>query len=199
MDLPRIRAVPLVGKISRISSLMVVDFPAPFGPRKPNTSPVSTCILRFSSDFFFFRFRNPNGYSFVRFSISMAGVDMPYSWRVLPASSTRCAPSCSWEATCQDFRPNRCFASLLHYLLFCNLHQFFFPRSYHPRLHRLFPAPIIQNSHLLHATHCTHRRATLVRQKSPPPHLRCVLCQWNPRISPLLRAPVYQPAFTNVQ
>src|SRR5207253_8577257 len=45
IGLPRIRALPAVGKISLISSLMVVDLPAPFGPIKPNTSPVSTCMF----------------------------------------------------------------------------------------------------------------------------------------------------------
>ena len=36
---PRISARPDVGKISCISSFSVVVLPAPFGPRKPNTSP----------------------------------------------------------------------------------------------------------------------------------------------------------------
>ena len=34
------------GKISRTSSLMVVDLPAPFGPRNPNTSPCSTSMVK---------------------------------------------------------------------------------------------------------------------------------------------------------
>src|SRR2546429_6052113 len=55
IGLPRIRALPAVGKISLISSLMVVDLPAPFGPIKPNTSPVSTCMFSPSRDVFFLR------------------------------------------------------------------------------------------------------------------------------------------------
>src|SRR6266404_5636437 len=50
---PRIRALPAVGKISRISSLIVVDLPAPFGPINPNTSPVFTCIFSPSSEVLF--------------------------------------------------------------------------------------------------------------------------------------------------
>ena len=52
--LPRIRADPAVGKINRINNLMVVDFPAPFGPKNPNTSPVCTCMVKPSSERFFF-------------------------------------------------------------------------------------------------------------------------------------------------
>src|SRR5260370_10114796 len=73
---PRIRALPAVGKISRISSLIVVDLPAPFGPINPNTSPVSTCIFSPSSEVLFLRFKNPKGYSLVRFSISIAASGM---------------------------------------------------------------------------------------------------------------------------
>src|SRR5260370_3479527 len=73
---PRIRALPAVGKISRISSLIVVDLPAPFGPINPNTSPVSTCIFSPSSEVLFLRFKNPKGYSLVRFSISIAACGM---------------------------------------------------------------------------------------------------------------------------
>src|SRR5437879_13654774 len=73
---PRIRALPAVGKINRISSLIVVDLPAPFGPTNPNTSPVSTCIFSPSSEVLFLRFKNPKGYSLVRFSISIAAFGM---------------------------------------------------------------------------------------------------------------------------
>src|SRR2546429_3911932 len=59
MGLPRIRAVPAVGKISLINNLMVVVFPAPFGPMNPKISPVSTCMFSPSSEFLFFRFKNP--------------------------------------------------------------------------------------------------------------------------------------------
>src|SRR6266851_10146058 len=76
IGLPRIRALPAVGKISLISSLIVVDLPAPFGPINPNTSPVSTCIFSPSSDVLFLRFKNPKGYSLVRFSISIAASGM---------------------------------------------------------------------------------------------------------------------------
>src|SRR5260370_21088388 len=73
---PRIRALPAVGKMSRISSLIVVDLPAPFGPINPNTSPAFTCIFNPSSDVLFLRFKNPKGYSLVRFSISIAAFGM---------------------------------------------------------------------------------------------------------------------------
>src|SRR5262249_27878377 len=73
---PRMRAFPAVGKIIPISSLMVVLFPAPFGPSSPNASPSSTCMVRPSSEVFFFRCRNPCGYSFERFSVSMANEGM---------------------------------------------------------------------------------------------------------------------------
>src|SRR5205814_552141 len=39
---PATVALPAVGLASVQSMLIVVDFPAPFGPRKPNTSPVAT-------------------------------------------------------------------------------------------------------------------------------------------------------------
>src|SRR5260370_4016626 len=71
-----IGGVPGVGKISLIRSLMAVDLPAPFGPMNPNTSPVCTCIFRPSSDVLFLRFKNPKGYSLVRFSISIAAFGM---------------------------------------------------------------------------------------------------------------------------
>ena len=35
-------AVPAVGRNSVVSILTTVDLPAPFGPRKPNTSPGAT-------------------------------------------------------------------------------------------------------------------------------------------------------------
>src|SRR5260370_14637060 len=76
IGLPRIRALPAVGKISLIRSLMAVDLPAPFGPINPNTSPVSTCMFKPSSDVLFLRFKNPKGYCLVRFSISIAASGM---------------------------------------------------------------------------------------------------------------------------
>ena len=39
---PAIEAVPLVGGINPVSIFIVVDFPAPLGPRKPRISPFST-------------------------------------------------------------------------------------------------------------------------------------------------------------
>src|SRR5512143_14697 len=40
--MPKIRARPLVGRIRSSEVRIVVVFPAPFGPRNPNTSPCST-------------------------------------------------------------------------------------------------------------------------------------------------------------
>ncbi len=45
--MPPTVALPPVGITRVVSTPTVVVFPAPFGPRSPNTSPVST--LRFSS------------------------------------------------------------------------------------------------------------------------------------------------------
>ena len=39
---PQIRAVPEVGGMKPASMRMVVDLPAPFGPRNPSTSPRAT-------------------------------------------------------------------------------------------------------------------------------------------------------------
>src|SRR5260370_515958 len=80
IGLPRIRALPAVGKISPISSLMVVDLAAPFRTLKPSTSPVPTCMFSPSSDVFFLRCRNPKGYSLVNFSISIAEPGLPTSF-----------------------------------------------------------------------------------------------------------------------
>src|SRR6266404_3800438 len=92
--LPSIRALPAVGKMMPISSLMVVLLPAPFGPKNPNTSPSSTCMVKPSSDVFLCKCRNPCGYSLERFSISMAGAVMAYFFRVFflrqPCGSPLC-------------------------------------------------------------------------------------------------------------
>ena len=61
---PPIVALPLVLDIRQQSILTVVVFPAPFGPRKPKTSPSSTCRVRFST-----AVRLPN--FLVRFSVSI--------------------------------------------------------------------------------------------------------------------------------
>src|SRR4051812_30639859 len=42
MSCPATVAAPPVGRVSVHSMLIVVDFPAPLGPRKPNVSPVAT-------------------------------------------------------------------------------------------------------------------------------------------------------------
>ena len=58
---PRIFARPDVGKIIPMSSFIVVDFPAPLGPRNPNDSPSSIRIDKFSRERFVFRWRKPVG------------------------------------------------------------------------------------------------------------------------------------------
>src|SRR6056297_2703198 len=42
MSLPQTRAVPPEGARKPVIIFIVVDFPAPFGPRKPSTSPFAT-------------------------------------------------------------------------------------------------------------------------------------------------------------
>jgi hypothetical protein len=42
MSKPAISAVPSVGGMKPVRIRIVVVFPAPFGPRKPTTSPFST-------------------------------------------------------------------------------------------------------------------------------------------------------------
>src|SRR5277367_5920327 len=144
IGLPRICALPASGKIRPTSSLIVVDFPAPFGPRNPNTSPSSTCMLRSSSDFFFLRFRNPYGYSFDRFSISMAAFLMPLFFVTLLSPSTRCPSHCACPATPLQskkrhpttWRPSFHFQFLPFYFFtsFRNLHQLaFYARCYRHR------------------------------------------------------------------
>src|SRR5688572_22109527 len=49
MGAPRRDALPEVGATRPSSILMEVVFPAPFGPRKPNTSPCATCRVRAST------------------------------------------------------------------------------------------------------------------------------------------------------
>ncbi len=61
MGRPRILALPEVGKIIPINNLIVVDFPAPLGPKNPNDSPSSIRIDRFSRERFVFRWRKPVG------------------------------------------------------------------------------------------------------------------------------------------
>src|SRR6266704_2851800 len=78
------------------------------------------------------------------------------------------------------------------------------PGLWHRRRHRhglqvLRRAPIVQNADLLHARNRAHWRAKFSRKKLAPPHLRRVLLQRDPRITPLLRAPVHQAVLANVQ
>ena len=46
MSWPFTLAVPEVGARKPVSIFIVVDFPAPFGPRNPSTSPAPTSKLR---------------------------------------------------------------------------------------------------------------------------------------------------------
>ena len=46
---PRISIVPALGSSSPVSILMVVDLPAPFGPRKPKNCPGATLNVTFST------------------------------------------------------------------------------------------------------------------------------------------------------
>src|SRR5216684_3552963 len=177
IGLPRIRALPAVGKISLISSLMVVDLPAPFGPIKPNTSPVSTCMFSPSRDVFFLRCRNPKGYSLVRFSTSIAQEEDVRGKRIQTRRQLRSDRPKSGGATpLPDLHQLR--------LLGCR-------RRHRHRLEVLRVAPIIQYPHLLHARNRALRRAKLLGGVLAVAHLRRVLCQRNPRISALLRAPMH--------
>ena len=47
--MPLTRTVPLVGRSSPAITRIVVDFPAPFGPRNPVTTPGSTTKLSLST------------------------------------------------------------------------------------------------------------------------------------------------------
>ena len=49
--IPRIDKEPCEGWIKVVRSLIVVDFPAPFGPKKPKTSPLFTDIEILSTAF----------------------------------------------------------------------------------------------------------------------------------------------------
>src|SRR5690242_8665996 len=64
---PASRADPPVGLMVVVSIPMVVDFPAPFGPSSPNTSPGSTWkSMAFTAS-------TPPGYVLLRFRTSMVG------------------------------------------------------------------------------------------------------------------------------
>jgi len=147
-----------------MSSLMVVLLPAPFGPSKPNTSPSCTCMVRPSSEVFFFRWRKPWGYSLARFSVSIAGAGILLflqaccsrqraACRVVQNSATpkaaglgSAAPAafelCAGKEAPQARR------------LFANLYQTACRgggRRHRLGLQRLRIAPVVQNAHLLHA------------------------------------------------
>ena len=59
--------------------------------------------------------------------------------------------------------------------------------------------PIVQYPHLLHAAHRAPWRASFMRVEFPMAHLRRVFFQRHARIPALLRAPMHQPIFANVQ
>ena len=50
ISIPNNSTRPSVGRKKPASIFIVVDFPAPLGPRKPNTSPAATEKLRLSTD-----------------------------------------------------------------------------------------------------------------------------------------------------
>src|SRR5688572_10954333 len=68
------RAAPAVGKISCMSSLSVVVLPAPFGPRKPNTSPRPTCRSSRSSATYGLLRQNPTEQCLVSPSVRIASI-----------------------------------------------------------------------------------------------------------------------------
>src|SRR5688572_15600248 len=71
MGAPSNEAVPEVGATNPNSIFMEVVFPAPLGPRKPNTSPCSTCRVRP-----FTAARSPN--TFLSSSVLIAETDIEY-------------------------------------------------------------------------------------------------------------------------
>src|SRR6266540_4723185 len=83
MGASKMCAVPLVGKMSPISILMVVVLPAPFGPTKPKISPSETESVR-SWTAWTRRLRNPTSNTF----------EMPSVRRIIgphhPDGSSRC-------------------------------------------------------------------------------------------------------------
>src|SRR6266446_497869 len=204
IGLPRIRALPAVGKIRPIRSLIVVDLPAPFGPIKPNTSLVSTCMFSPSSDVFFLRCKNPKGYSLVRFSISIAAPGMPSLLGSRGRPSIAQPMECAWSENGQKSAGqlrSECTKSGVAARV-PDLYQLRLRscrRRHGHRLQVLRVAPVIQHPYLLHARNRAARRAKLFRRILTMAHLRRVLCQRNPRIAPLLRAPVHQPVLANVQ
>jgi len=52
MEIPQMLASPLFGEMNPVTIRMVVDFPAPLGPRNPSTSPCLTVNDRLSTTVF---------------------------------------------------------------------------------------------------------------------------------------------------
>src|ERR1700746_1990446 len=182
---PRMRALPAVGKISRISSLISVDLPAPLGPINPKISPSSTCMFNPSSEVLFFRFRNPCGYSLVRFSVSMAGAVMNIFLAAPAGRSIPVKMECAWS----ENRQEKCERLESGVAACCfDLHKFSCVRGlrHRHRLQGLRRAPIVQHSYLLYAGNRAHRGAKLFGIKLAVAHLGRVLRQRDPRIPALL-------------
>src|SRR6266478_3349652 len=175
---PRIRALPAVGKIRRISSLIVVDLPAPFGPINPNTSPVFTCIFNPSSDVLFLRFKNPKGYTLVRFSISIAASGMSSLLAKSSLTVNRSAQECARKENTKNETTKYGLVKSGVAAGLSDLHQVRLwrrLRSHRDRLQVLWVAPVIQYPHLLHARNRAPRRAKLFGRILPVPHFRRVL------------------------
>ncbi len=81
MSKPKMLAVPALGARKPVSIFMVVDLPAPFGPRKPSTSPVATWKDRSST-----ATREPK--RLPRFLVSIM---VPYLFRRPPPCPARAA------------------------------------------------------------------------------------------------------------
>ena len=76
MSWPLMAAEPDVGGIKPVIILIVVDFPAPFGPRNPRTSPSAT-----EKDIPFTAWKPPK--SFFRHFTSSIPVVLSEKWRIL--------------------------------------------------------------------------------------------------------------------
>ena len=66
-SMPRTVAVPLVGRVCPVSILIIVVFPDPFGPSRPNSAPFSTASETLST-------ATTSPYLFVRFFASSTTV-----------------------------------------------------------------------------------------------------------------------------
>ena len=90
-SMPNTWTVPAVGRIRSSISRIVVVFPAPFGPRKPNNSPRGTSRLSESSA------SRPRPYRFVRPSNEMAGFSVVNHPPSAPGCTSSLAP---FDASC---------------------------------------------------------------------------------------------------